>query len=131
MIQNKGHKILHKKQPYQLLERTIKWNTDRGNTPDTLDWNLEQSMLQEELDELNDATTEVDKLDALLDIIFVATGSLSKLGLSAEQIVDATEIVVSANEAKGSKKDSNGKIIKNNNFVPPEPELQLILEART
>ena len=40
---------------YEQLERTYNWNTLRGNTPDTLNWALEISMLQEELDELKDA----------------------------------------------------------------------------
>ena len=114
-----------------MLERTIQWNKLRGNTPDTLDWNLEIAMLQEELDELKEAKTDVDRLDALEDLKFVLTGSQFKMGLSAELIVESTEAVVSANEAKGHKKDANGKIIKPDNFVGPEPVLQLILDKRT
>ncbi len=121
----------HKKHYHELLERTIEWNKIRGNTSDTLDWNLEIAMLQEELDELKEASTDVDRLDALEDLKFVLTGSEGKLGLTASQIVEATEVVVSANESKGSKKDSNGKIIKDkSNFIEPEPRLQLILDKR-
>ena len=121
----------HKKQYHELLERTVHWNEFRGNTSDTLDWNLEIAMLQEELDELKEAKTDVDRLDALEDLKFVLTGSEYKLGLTSLQIVEATEIVVSANESKGSKKDSNGKIIKDKSkFIEPEPKLQEILDKR-
>ena len=37
--------------PLKHIERTIEWNTIRGNTPDTLNYQLEIDMLQEELDE--------------------------------------------------------------------------------
>ncbi len=120
----------HRKQYQDLLERTVKWNKDRGNTPETLDWSLEINMIKEELDELKEAKTDVDRLDALEDLKFVLTGSESKMGLTPYQIVEATEIVVSANESKGSKKDSNGKIIKNEDFTNPEPLLQEILDQR-
>jgi len=124
--------LKHKKQYQELLERTIHWNEFRGNTPDTLNWDLEIAMLQEELDELKEAKTDVDRLDALEDLKFVLTGSESKMGLTASQIVEATEIVVSANESKGSKKDTNGKIIKDKaNFINPEPLLQKILDKHT
>ncbi len=121
----------HKKQYFDLLERTIKWNNKRGNTSDTLDWNLEIAMLQEELNELKEAQTDVDRWDALLDLQFVLTGSEMKMGLLSHEIVEGYEIVVSANESKGSKKDKNGKIIKDkSNFIEPEPLLQEILNNR-
>ncbi len=86
-------------------------------------------MLQEELDELKNAKTDVDRWDALNDLEFVLTGSKMKMGLSPEQIVEGYEIVVSANESKGSAKDENGKIIKDrSNFIEPEPKLQKILD---
>ena len=54
----------HKKQAYEQLERTILWNQARGNTPATLNWDLEIAMLQEELDELKSADQDVDRFDA-------------------------------------------------------------------
>ena len=121
----------NKKQLFTQVERTIKWNTDRGNTPDTLNWTLEENMLQEELDEFKEAKTDVDRLDAILDIFFVGIGTLSKMGLNQYNIVDAYELVLKANEQKSSKKDANGKIIKNKEtFNPPEPALQRILDNR-
>ena len=126
----------HKKQSYEQLERTIAWNTTRDNTPDTLDYQLEIDMLQEELDEFIDAVQADDKVamfDALLDLDFVRIGTLSKLGISAIQQVDGYEAVIIANEAKSIIKDANGKITKPDNFkelYAPEPKLQQILDER-
>ncbi len=120
----------HKKQAHLLIERILKWNTDRGNTPDTFNIDLEYNMLKEELDEFKEAKTDVDRLDGILDLLFVSYGTLGKMGLTPQQIVDSLEIVTKANEQKSSKKDANGKIIKNKDFVPPEPALQRILDNR-
>lgn len=120
----------NKKQAFNQIERTISWNTIRGNTPDTLDWDLEIAMLQEELDELKQATTNVARFDALLDLKFVLTGSLGKMSLSAHQIVDGYEAVISANETKSATKNLAGKITKPSNFVGPEGNLQIILDNR-
>jgi predicted HAD superfamily Cof-like phosphohydrolase len=118
----------HRKQAHEQVERTIEWNSTRGNTPDTLDWALEIAMLQEELDELKAAHLPVDRFDALLDLKFVLTGTLGKMGLSAEKIIDGYEAVLTANESKSATKDVYGKITKPMNFQGPEPKLQLILD---
>lgn len=114
---------------YELVLRTCKWNSDRGNTPETFNKELEQAMLFEEIQEFRDASKKVDELDAILDLWFVSIGTLYKMGLSPEDMVDAYEVVVHANEQKSSKKDENGKIVKDKStFVEPEPKLQLILD---
>ena len=125
----------HRKQSFNQIERTIKWNEDRGNTPDTLDWGLEIAMLQEELDELALAVRDNDRVgifDALMDIEFVLRGSCGKFGLSPEQQVDGYEAVLIANEAKSSTKNAAGKITKPDNWekYTPEPKLQKILSER-
>lgn len=120
----------HKKQFYEQLVRTIKWNTIRGNTPDTLSWSLEVSMLAEEVNEVASATSEANRFKELLDIIFVAEGSLGKMGLSPEQIVEGYELVLLSNESKSSTKNAEGKITKPANFQPVEPDLQTILAKR-
>ena len=120
----------NKKQAFNQIERTISWNTTRGNTPDTLDWNLEIAMLQEELNELAQATTNVDRFDALLDLKFVLLGSLGKMALYAHQIVDGYEAVISANETKSATKNAAGKITKCLGFKGPEDALNGILDLR-
>ena len=73
---------------------------------------------------------EVDAFDKSIDAIYFAIGAMHKLGLSPQQIVDGIQVVHEANLAKSGKKDSNGKVIKTNDFLAPEPRLQKILDAR-
>lgn len=115
------------------IERTIEWNEVRGNSTDTLDWNLEIDMLQEELNELKlavEKSSNVDIFDALLDLKFVLIGSLGKMGLSYKDVINGYEFVLQKNETKSKTKDSNGKITKPIGFVGPEKDLQKILESR-
>jgi predicted HAD superfamily Cof-like phosphohydrolase len=125
--------VKHKKQAFEQIERTIKWNEIRGNTTDTLDYQLEISMLQEELDEFKEAVEANDivaMFDALLDLDFVRIGTLGKMGISAVTQVDGYEAVLRANESKSSTKNAAGKITKPIDFVGPELELQKLLDER-
>ena len=124
--------MLNKKQSFEQIERTIKWNTVRGNTPDTLDYQLEIDMLQEELNEFKLAVEQDDKVamfDALLDLDFVRIGALGKMGIDPYTQVDGYEAVLKANESKSSTKNSIGKITKPDDFVGPESELRLLLDS--
>lgn len=115
------------------IKRTIAWNEVRGNSTDTLDWNLEIDMLQEEINELKlavEKSSNVDIFDALLDLKFVLIGSLGKMGLSYKDVINGYEFVLQKNETKSKTKDSNGKITKPIGFVGPEKDLQKILESR-
>jgi predicted HAD superfamily Cof-like phosphohydrolase len=124
----------HKKQAFEHIERTIEWNTVRGNTPDTLDYQLEIYMLQEELDEFKLAVEQNDTVamfDALLDLDFVRVGTLGKMGIGPSTQVAGYEAVLQANESKSSVKNAAGKITKPDNFVGPEPRLQELLDSRS
>lgn len=123
----------HKKQAFEQIERTIEWNKVRGNTPDTLNYELEISMLQEELDEFKLAVKQNDKVamfDALLDLDFVRVGTLGKMRIDAYTQVDGYEAVLKANESKSATKNAAGKITKPADFAGPEVELQKLLDAR-
>ena len=124
----------HKKQSFEQIERTIEWNELRGNTPDTLDYQLEIDMLQEELDEFKLAVAEGDRVamfDALLDLDFVRIGTLGKMQIDPYTQVDGYEAVLKANESKSSTKNAAGKITKPAAFTGPEAELaKLLSETR-
>ena len=95
----------HKKQAFDQIERTVQWNLDRGNTTDTLNWELEINMLQEELNELKEAIQSDNRtgiFDALMDIEFVLRGTCGKFGLSPKMQVEGYEAVLKANEKKSS-----------------------------
>lgn len=75
--------------------------------------------------------TDVDRLDKACDAVVFAIGSMAKLRLSPNQIVQALNIVMDANMAKiGCEKDSQGKLSKPDNFINPEPLLEEILNQR-
>ena len=110
-----------------LIERVSSWNYVRDNVEYNPD--LEYDMLFEELEEYGVAREEVDQLDALCDIIFVAVGGMYKLLGTGEKVKEALDIVCDANDSKGTKKDDNGKIIKNKDFINPEPLLEKLLNG--
>ena len=121
--------------PLKHIERTIEWNTIRGNTPDTLNYQLEIDMLQEELDEFKLAVSQGDRVamfDALLDLDFVRIGTLGKMGISPLIQVEGYEAVLQANESKSSTKNAAGKITKPANWeqYAPETKLQELLDRR-
>ena len=117
-----------KKQFYNQLEQTIRWNTIRGNTPDTYSKDLEVSMLQEELNEYKEATDLSNTVKELLDILFVTYGTLSKLGLPSTAIVECYGTVIQSNNQKSKTKNAAGKITKSVNFVKAEPQIAKILK---
>ena len=74
---------------------------------------------------------DVYRLDKAIDAIVFAVGSIAKLGLTPSQIREAISVVTKANLQKlGMPKDEFGKVIKPDNFVGPEVELQKILDSR-
>jgi len=79
----------------------------------------------------NACIPDVDRLDKACDAVVFAVGSMAKLGLNAQQITQALNIVMEANFAKlGCPKDSHGKLTKPANFPNPEPRLQALLDSR-
>lgn len=74
---------------------------------------------------------DVDRLDKACDAVVFAVGSMAKLGLNAQQITKALNIVMKYNNQKLSMpKDEHGKLMKPDSFVGPEPELQKLLDER-
>jgi predicted HAD superfamily Cof-like phosphohydrolase len=111
-----------------IIQEICDWNAVRGNT----EYHpvLEGAMLDEELDEFLDAynlNDKVEQADALADIIFVAVGALYKLtGCNEEKVEDILLAVTAANSLKPKEK-VNGKIIKGDNYIEPQPLIKEIL----
>ena len=75
--------------------------------------------------------SDLDRLDKHLDSIVYDIGSIAKLGLTPDQLLQALSIVMDANEAKnGCSKDELGKLMKPENFPNPEPRLEQLLATR-
>ncbi|MFP7480217.1 HAD family hydrolase [Terribacillus saccharophilus] len=88
----------------------------------------------EELQEFLSAKTEVDQADAMIDLIYLAIGTLVELGVKPERLF---EIVHEANmsklwqDGKPRFRESDGKVLKPPHFVRPEPLLQEEIERQT
>lgn len=76
--------------------------------------------------------SDVDRLDKACDAVVFAVGSMAKLGLNAQEITKALNIVMQANFAKLSNRqvDEHGKLLKSDDFVGPESALQELLDER-
>ncbi|HFE3928747.1 TPA: HAD family hydrolase [Enterococcus faecium] len=90
--------------------------------------------MEEELTEFLFAKTVVDQADAMIDLIYLATGTLVELGVKPEKLF---EIVHNANmsklwpDGKAHTNPENGKIIKPPTFVSPEPLLKDEISRQT
>lgn len=100
---------------------------DRESSPKE----LSRSIVGIASDPNGDVIPDVDRFDKALDAIYFAVGSLHKIGLTPAQMVDGLQIVHNANLQKTGEKDSEGKVVKPDNFVAPETLLQGILDKRT
>lgn len=70
---------------------------------------------------------KVNQLDALGDLVFVAIGAMYKLTGSVDQVRDILLAITAANNLKGNKKDSKGKIAKAKDFKGPEDMIKDII----
>ena len=70
-----------------VIKRIIDWN--KARYIQKYDQALTEALLTEEVGELLDAITEVDMLDALVDIYYVSVGALWKLGTHPDFILQS------------------------------------------
>ncbi len=82
--------------------------------------------------EYENPLSDVDRLDKACDSVVYAIGSMAKLGLSAQEITQALNIVMDKNleKLKNKSYDAEGKLLKDPSFVGPEAQLQLLLDKR-
>lgn len=88
--------------------------------------------LQEEVDELREATSIMLQADAYIDLIYFAVGGLVEMGIDPAPLWD---IVHGANMAKihpdGTvQRREDGKIIKPEGWVPPDAALVAEIERQ-
>lgn len=96
---------------------------------------LRYHLIKEELEELREAIDANDLVgiyDALLDIDWVTQGGILAWGLNYHEGLEA---VAHSNRTKLGEdgkpiyNPETGKVVKGPNFVPPEPQLQRIIDA--
>ena len=83
---------------------------------------LYKKLIEEEFYELQESTTQLDQLDALIDILVVTIGALYSMGADAE---GAWNEVMRTNFAKIDpdtgkvRKREDGKVLKPEGWLPP------------
>lgn len=96
-------------------------------------FDLYRTLVDEEVQELKDATTQLEQLDALLDIIVVSIGAIHSMGADAE---GAWTEVINSNYAKIDwatkkvRKREDGKVLKPEGWQPPQLEKFLRLNNK-
>jgi len=86
-------------------------------------FSLYKSLIEEEVQELRDANSQLDELDALIDILVVTIGAIHSMGADAE---GAWKEVMRTNFAKIDKdtgkvrKREDGKVLKPIGWTPPD-----------
>ena len=84
---------------------------------------LYKKLIEEEVGELQDASSQLDELDALTDILVVTIGAIHSMGADAE---GAWKEVMRTNFAKIDKdtgkvrKREDGKVLKPLGWTPPD-----------
>lgn len=99
------------------LQGIVKFNEDRKLS--TFKGEAEYTMLSEELQEFYTAYAESDQyemIDALCDLIVVATGAIHKLGYDPEDAL--TETVLEITSRQGIFNEDTGKWEKDRNQDP-------------
>lgn len=107
-----------------IFQRVCDWNSAAGNQRFSgADPELERKMLIEEVNETCDAIKRGDAtetIDGVCDVLFVLIGTMHKLGISEEQILDNMKSVCDSNFTKFPfTKREDGKVMKNPNFKKP------------
>lgn len=98
---------------------------------DTTPKNFSRFLVASAMAEHRFSLSAVERLDKACDAVVFAIGSMTKLGLSVDQITRSLNTVMSANFQKLTMpKDSHGKLMKPDDFVGPEEALQKILDER-
>lgn len=96
----------------------------------TLDTNpaqfsLYKKLIEEEVQELNDARSQVDELDALVDILVVTIGAIHSMGADAQgawnEVMRSNLAKIDPETGRVHKRD-DGKVLKPEGWQPPNLE---------
>jgi predicted HAD superfamily Cof-like phosphohydrolase len=85
-------------------------------------FDLYKSLIDEEMAELNQATTQVDQLDALIDILVVTIGAIHSMGADGEgawkEVMRSNFDKIDARTGQVRKRE-DGKVLKPAGWEPP------------
>jgi len=85
-------------------------------------FSLYKNLIKEEYEELNQAHSQLDELDALIDILVVTIGAIHSMGADAEgawKEVMRTNFAKIDDETGKVRKRDDGKVLKPLGWTPP------------
>jgi predicted HAD superfamily Cof-like phosphohydrolase len=96
---------------------------DQSVTGDQDQFDMYIRLIGEEFQELQDADTDVDTLDALIDILVVTVGAIHSMGADAEgawiEVMRSNFAKIDPASGKVLKR-ADGKVLKPEGWKPPE-----------
>jgi predicted HAD superfamily Cof-like phosphohydrolase len=96
---------------------------DQSVTGDQDQFDMYIRLIEEEFKELQDADTDVDTLDALIDILVVTVGAIHSMGADAEgawiEVMRSNFAKIDPASGKVLKR-ADGKVLKPEGWKPPE-----------
>ena len=96
---------------------------DQSVTGDQTQFDMYIGLIAEEFKELQDADTDVDTLDALIDILVVTVGAIHSMGADGEgawiEVMRSNFAKIDHDTGKVIKRE-DGKVLKPQNWTPPE-----------
>ena len=104
---------------------------DQSVTGDQAQFDMYINLIAEEFQELQDADTDVDTLDALIDILVVTIGAIHSMGADGErawiEVMRSNFAKIDHDSGKVRKRE-DGKVLKPEGWTPPE--LDQFLQTR-
>jgi len=80
-------------------------------------------LITEEYFELQESKTQLDQLDALIDILVVTIGAIHSMGADAEgawrEVMRSNLSKIDSNSGKVNKRE-DGKVLKPDGWIPPD-----------
>jgi len=96
---------------------------DQSVTGDQAQFDMYIGLIGEEFKELQDADTDVDTLDALIDILVVTIGAIHSMGADGEgawiEVMRSNFAKIDHDTGKVIKRE-DGKVLKPEGWAPPE-----------
>jgi len=100
-------------EPHMLDERHLR---------DRIEW------IKEETRELEDADNLVDQVDALTDLAYFIIGFFVEMGIDFETMFRIVHEANMRKAAKGVRYNDDGKVVKPDNWLPPESEIAMEID---
>ena len=109
--------------PFHDQERFMKACDQTVGEVNGRQFTLYLKLITEEYFELQESKTQLDQLDALIDILVVTIGAIHSMGADAEgawrEVMRSNLSKIDSNSGKVNKRE-DGKVLKPDGWIPPD-----------